>query len=51
MAILLRESDVAKLATMTMAIEGVEQAFRFQGEQKADNAPGAAADLTTACCT
>lgn len=39
MAILLRESDVAKLATMTMAIEGVEQAFRFQGEQKADNAP------------
>ncbi len=39
MAILLRESDVAKLATMDMAIAAVEQAFRFQGEQKADTAP------------
>jgi alanine dehydrogenase len=39
MAILLRESDVEKTATMSMAIEAVEQAFRLQGEQKADNAP------------
>jgi alanine dehydrogenase len=39
MTILLRESDVEKLATMSMAIEAVEQAFRFQGEQKADIAP------------
>ncbi len=39
MAILLRETDVEKLATMEMAIEVVEQAFRFQGEQKADNVP------------
>ena len=39
MAILLRESDVEKLATMDMAIEAVEQAFRLQGEQKADTAP------------
>jgi len=36
MAILLRESDVEKLATMKMAIEAVEQAFGFQAEQKAD---------------
>jgi alanine dehydrogenase len=35
MAIFLRESDVEKLATMEMALEAVEQAFRFQGEQKA----------------
>ncbi len=39
MAILLRESDVEKLATMNMAIEAVEQAFRLQGEQNADTAP------------
>jgi alanine dehydrogenase len=39
MAILLRESDVERLATMRMAIESVEQAFKFQGEQKADTAP------------
>ena len=39
MAILLRESDVEKLADMSMAIETVEQAFRLQGEKKADNAP------------
>jgi alanine dehydrogenase len=39
MAILLRESDVEKLATIDMAIEAVEQAFRLQGEQKADTAP------------
>ena len=39
MAILLRESDVVKLGTVDMAIEAVEQAFRLQGEEKADNAP------------
>jgi alanine dehydrogenase len=39
MAILLRESDVEKLGTMSMAIEAVEQAFKFQGEQKTDIAP------------
>jgi ornithine cyclodeaminase/alanine dehydrogenase-like protein (mu-crystallin family) len=39
MAIFLRESDVEKLATMEMALEAVEQAFRLQGEQKACNAP------------
>ncbi len=39
MAILLRESDVEKLATMKMAIEAVEQAFKLQAEQKADVAP------------
>ncbi len=39
MAILLRESDVDKLASMTMAIEAIEQAFRLQGEQKVDVTP------------
>lgn len=39
MSILLRESDVEKLATMEVAIEAVEEAFRLQGEKKADNAP------------
>jgi ornithine cyclodeaminase/alanine dehydrogenase-like protein (mu-crystallin family) len=39
MAILLRESDVQQLASMSMAIEAVEQAFRLQGEQKVDIAP------------
>ncbi len=39
MAILLRESDVEKLASMNMAIEAVEQAFRLQGEQNVDIAP------------
>jgi alanine dehydrogenase len=39
MAILLRESDVERLASMSMAIESVEQAFKFQGEQKVDTAP------------
>jgi ornithine cyclodeaminase/alanine dehydrogenase-like protein (mu-crystallin family) len=38
MAILLRESDVEKIANMDMAIETVEQAFKLQGEQKAENA-------------
>ncbi len=39
MAIFLRESDVETLATVNMAIEAVEQAFRLQGEQSVDNAP------------
>jgi alanine dehydrogenase len=39
MAILLRESDVAKLATIDLAIKTTEQAFKLQGEQKADTAP------------
>jgi len=39
MAILLRESDVEQLANMGMAIDSVEEAFRLQGEEKADNAP------------
>lgn len=39
MAIFLREADVEKLATMSMALEAVEEAFRLQGEQKADNTP------------
>jgi alanine dehydrogenase len=39
MTIFLRESDVEKLATINMAIEAVEQAFKLQGEQNADNAP------------
>jgi alanine dehydrogenase len=39
MAIFLRESDVEKLASMNLALEAVEEAFRLQGEQKADNAP------------
>lgn len=39
MAIFLRESDVEKLATIDMAIEAVEEAFRLQGEEKADIAP------------
>jgi alanine dehydrogenase len=39
MAILLRESDVENLATMDIAIESIEQAFRLRGEQKAEIAP------------
>jgi alanine dehydrogenase len=39
MAILLRESDVKKIANMGMAIESVEEAFRLQGEKKAENTP------------
>jgi len=39
MAILLRESNVEKLASMNMAIETVEQAFKLQGEQKVNTAP------------
>jgi alanine dehydrogenase len=39
MAIFLRESDVEKLATVNVAVEAVEQAFRLQGQQNADNTP------------
>jgi ornithine cyclodeaminase/alanine dehydrogenase-like protein (mu-crystallin family) len=39
MAILLRESDVNKLATMPMALDAVEEAFRLQGNKEVDNAP------------
>jgi ornithine cyclodeaminase/alanine dehydrogenase-like protein (mu-crystallin family) len=39
MAIFLSEANIAKLATMNMALEAVEEAFRLQGEGKADNAP------------
>lgn len=39
MAILLRESDVEKMADMKMAIDAVERAFKLQGEEKADTAP------------
>jgi ornithine cyclodeaminase/alanine dehydrogenase-like protein (mu-crystallin family) len=39
MAILLREAHVEKLASMSMALEAVEEAFRLQAEQKGDNAP------------
>jgi alanine dehydrogenase len=39
MAILLQESDVEKLANIGVAIEAVEEAFRLQAGQNADNAP------------
>lgn len=39
MAIILRESDIEKLASMQMALDAVEQAFRLQGEGAAQNAP------------
>jgi alanine dehydrogenase len=39
MTIFLRESDVEKLATVNMAIEAIEQAFKLQGEQNVDLAP------------
>jgi alanine dehydrogenase len=39
MAILLRESDVETLATTSMAVEAIEQAFRLQGQQNSDTAP------------
>jgi alanine dehydrogenase len=39
MAIYLEEADVEKLVTMPMALQAVEEAFRLQGEEKADNAP------------
>jgi len=39
MAIFLKESDVEQLVTMKMALEAIEQAFRLQGESRAENAP------------
>jgi len=39
MAIFLQEAEIEKLATMKMALDAVEQAFRLQGEAKTDNAP------------
>ncbi|MDI9612169.1 MAG: ornithine cyclodeaminase family protein [Acidobacteriota bacterium] len=39
MAIFLQESDINALASMDMAIEAVERAFRLQGEEKAHIAP------------
>ena len=39
MAIFLRESDVEKLASIQMALDAVETAFRLQGEGRAENAP------------
>jgi alanine dehydrogenase len=38
MAILLRESDVEKLATTNVSVEAIEQAFKLQGQQNADTA-------------
>ena len=39
MTLFLSEADVGRLATMEMALQAVEEAFRLQGEAKADNAP------------
>jgi len=39
MAIFLSEAQVANLASMRMALEAVEEAFRLRAEEKADNAP------------
>jgi alanine dehydrogenase len=39
MSILLREADVARLATMKMALEAVETAFKLQAVESAQNAP------------
>lgn len=39
MAIILREADVKKLASMEMALEAVEDAFRLQGEGSIESAP------------
>jgi alanine dehydrogenase len=39
MAVLLRESDVEKLADMKTALGAVEEAFQLQGRKEADNAP------------
>jgi alanine dehydrogenase len=39
MAIFLQEAEIEKLATMKMALDAVEQAFRLQGEANADNPP------------
>ncbi len=39
MATILRESDIEKLATMQMALDAVEEAFRLKGEGNAENVP------------
>ena len=39
MAIFLKQTHIENLASMEMALEAVEEAFRLQGEEKADNAP------------
>jgi ornithine cyclodeaminase/alanine dehydrogenase-like protein (mu-crystallin family) len=39
MAILLRESEVERLASTNMAVDAIEQAFKLQGQQNADIAP------------
>jgi len=39
MAIFLQEAEIEKLATMKMALDAVEQAFKLQGEAKAENPP------------
>ena len=39
MAIILRESDIEELATMQMALDVLEEAFRLKGEGQAENAP------------
>lgn len=39
MAILLKETDVEKLITMDLAVEAIDEAFKLQGQQNADNAP------------
>ena len=49
MAIFLRESDVENLATMKMSLEAVEQAFKLQGEQKAENVPRRRCRLENGC--
>jgi ornithine cyclodeaminase/alanine dehydrogenase-like protein (mu-crystallin family) len=49
MAIFLQESDINKLASMEMALEAVEQAFRLQGEGKADLAPRRRSRLENGC--
>jgi ornithine cyclodeaminase/alanine dehydrogenase-like protein (mu-crystallin family) len=39
MSLFLAEQEVERLASMAMALEAVEAAFRLQGEGKADNTP------------
>lgn len=39
MTLFLSDAEVEKLATMEMALQALEEAFRLQGEGKADNAP------------
>jgi ornithine cyclodeaminase/alanine dehydrogenase len=39
MALLLTETDVTSLLTMSLALEAVEEAFRWQGESKLTNRP------------